>query len=49
MESTSEDIEFVYFNKNIEYYTYLLDTTTPWITNTGVTPYLLLFMEIICM
>ena len=25
MESTSEDIELVYFTKNIEYYTYLLD------------------------
>lgn len=25
MESTSQDIEFIYFTKNIEYYTYLLD------------------------
>ena len=28
MESTSEDIEVVYFNNSIEYYTYLLDTIT---------------------
>ena len=27
MESTSEDIELVYFTKNIEYYQYLLDTS----------------------
>jgi hypothetical protein len=25
MESTSKDVEFIYFNKNIEYYKYLLD------------------------
>ena len=36
MESTSQDIELVYFTKSIEYYSYLLDTTG-WIT----TPYII--------
>jgi len=28
LESTNEDVEFMYFTQNIEYYTYLLDTPT---------------------
>ena len=32
MESTSENIELVYFTKGIEYYTYLLDTIPVWAT-----------------
>jgi len=36
MESTSQDIELVYFTESIEYYSYLLDTTG-WIT----TPYII--------
>ena len=42
MESTSQDIELIYFTKSIEYYTFLLDTNTPWITNTGDSPRYLL-------
>lgn len=30
MESTSQDIELVYFTKSIEYYTYLLDNPITW-------------------
>jgi YVTN family beta-propeller protein len=32
LESTSQDIEFIYFTQSIEYYTYLLDNVTPWLT-----------------
>ena len=42
LESTSQDIENIYFTKNIEYYTYLLDNTN-WISGlsspTGITSY----------
>jgi hypothetical protein len=30
MESTSQDIQLIYFTKNIEYYTYLLDNPVNW-------------------
>jgi len=35
LESTSQDIESIYFTQNIEYYTFLLDNVTPWVTGTG--------------
>jgi len=39
METTSQDIELIYFTKSIEYYSYLLDSSTPWITNTNDWPW----------
>jgi hypothetical protein len=32
LESTSQDVESIYFTQNIEYYTYLLDNVTPWVS-----------------
>jgi Domain of unknown function (DUF4347)/Hint domain len=37
MESTSQDIELVYWTNSVEYYSYLLDDPTPWVT-TGASP-----------
>lgn len=41
LESTSQDIESIYFTQNIEYYNFLLDNVTPWLTGIGVTPWYL--------
>ena len=37
LESTSQDIEFIYFTQSIEYYTFLLDNVTTWLT--GLDPW----------
>ena len=38
MENTRQDIEFIYFTRNIEYYSFLLDTIPVW-TTTGSWPW----------
>jgi hypothetical protein len=41
LESTSQDIESIYFTQNIEYYNFLLDNVTPWITGLDAWPWCL--------
>ena len=36
MENTKQDIELTYFNKNVEYYKYLLDSLNPWVPTTTI-------------
>jgi hypothetical protein len=45
MESTSENVEAVYFTKGIRYYSYLLDTYTPWATGLEYIPFGLAIYE----